>query len=228
MAWTNEQRLEQRERIMALKPWEKVAAAKKHIGNSIAKDEEFLMAFYGEDSPTKGNKTASALAVGYPQSTAEDQAGRIFRQYDKKRFQQALKACGVTNLLMGYRLRKMIEKGADKDAINAIRLALAAKGESTDQQAGTTINNSGPVMVIVGASSKRIEDLRKAVPQLSKEQEEQIENERCQNKLDLLKAGKLPQLPSKSQARRNETEDSDRGNSVLGSESPFDIVPGSE
>lgn len=196
--WTPERRQAARERLLALKPWEKVknfpkkGVRRSQIQRSIEKDGEFLLAFYGEDSPTKGNKQASALAVGYSETTALDQSTRIFRQYDKKRFQEALKACGVNNLLMGWRLRKMIEEGADKDAINAIRLALAAKGEATDQQAGTTINNSGPVMVIVGASSKRIEDLRKAVPQLSKEQEEEIENARCQARLDELKAMNRP------------------------------------
>ena len=206
--WTPERRQEASERLHRTKPWlhKSDKPRKSLIRENLERHEAFLLAFYGDDSPTKGNKVASAKAIGYSDTTAETQAARIFARYDKRKFQDALRICGVSNILMAYRLRRMIENGADKDAINAIRLALAAKGEATDQQAGTTINNSGPVMVIVGASSKRIEDLRKAVPQLSKEQEEEIENERCQQRLEALKRGELPLLPAKSRARPNEEE----------------------
>jgi len=164
----------------------------KSIAASIARDQAFLMAYYGDESPTKGNKTASARAVGFSESTAEDQAGRVFRRYDKRKFQEALKAVGVTNLLMGYRLRKMIEEGADKDAIGAIRLALAARGEATDQQSGTTINATGQVMVIVGANASRINALRTAKALPTAEELEAEENARCQARLDELKARNTP------------------------------------
>jgi hypothetical protein len=191
--WTEEQRQAARERFQKLKPWElKKGARKPRTRNPFVIDAEqeakFLTAYYAEDSETRGNRIQSAHVAGYAESTAETQAGRILSKYDKKKFQEALKAVGINNLLMAYRLRKMILDGADKDAINAIRLALAAKGESTDQQQGTTINATGQVMVIVGANASRINALRTAKALPTPEQLEADENARCQARLDELKA----------------------------------------
>jgi len=178
---------------------------------NIERDQAFLLAYYGENSPTKGNLEQSALAIGLSESVATKQANRIFKRYDKKRFQEALTAVGVNNILMANRLRKMIEDGSDKDAINAIRLALAAKGEATDQQgASVNIQSSAPVMVIVGANASKINALRTASKQPTRRelelQAEAEELERCKTKLEMLKRGELPQLPSKSHARKHVEE----------------------
>jgi hypothetical protein len=165
------------------------------------REEAFLLNFYSDESLTKGNAKQSALEAGYAESTATDKAQRIIKKYNWKQFKQALAACGVNNLMMAMRMRKMIEKGGDKDALGAIRLALANKGEGTDERTGAlNINSSGPIMVIVGASQERMKALRGAIPQLTREQQEELENQRVQDRLDQLKRGELPQLPSKSKA----------------------------
>lgn len=154
------------------------------------KHEALLLAYYAEDSPTRGNGEQSAIKVGYPAITARTVASQILKRYDKRKFQDALKAVGVNNLMMAHRVRRMILNGADKDAIAAIRLALAAKGEVTDEsRGGVTVNANAPVMVIVGASQERIRALRNAEPQLPREVQEHLSEQRGDAKLALLREG---------------------------------------
>jgi hypothetical protein len=162
---------------------------------STEQEQAFLLAYYDEESEIKGDAAKCARKAGFSESVALTQSTRILRKYDKRKFQEALAAVGVNNLLMAYRLKVMIQSGADKDAINAIRLALAAKGESTDQQqAGGQVFNA-PVMIIQGMTSKRLEDLRKAVPQLSAEAEERMTDARVVERVEAFKRGELGFMP---------------------------------
>jgi len=171
-------------------------------GKHDEREERFLIAFYAEDSESRGNKELSARNAGFSDNYAEMYGNKILKKYSYRKFQQALEACGINNLMMGMRVRRIIEQGKDNDSLQAIKLALANKGEITDERSGSlTVNSTAPVMVIVGANAERLKALRGAVPQLTKEQQEEIENQRCQERLEQLKRGELPQLPSKTQMK---------------------------
>lgn len=157
----------------------------------LAEEEKFLLAYYSDDSEIKGNGYRCAIHAGYSESTAEKASDKIIGKYDKKKFREAMKAVGITNVMMAVRLKDMIKTGANKDAINAIRLALASKGESTDQQQVPGQVFNAPVMIIQGMTNSRMKALREAIPQLTAEQQQLEEERESAQRLADYKAGKL-------------------------------------
>ena len=162
----------------------------------------FLEAYYGADSETRGNQVQSAKKAGYTDSVAVTKATRIIKRFGTGSAAQSLNAAGVNKPYLAMRIRYVLETGKSQEILSGARLAYALLGETTDESKGGVNNTyNAPVMVIVGANSERLRALRGAVPQLSKEQQEELDNERCQNRLEALKRGELPQLPSRSQGR---------------------------
>lgn len=162
----------------------------------------FLANYYGNDSPTKGNKEQSALAAGYTQSTSEQKALRIIRKYEDCSFRASAKAVGITKPYLAMKLKQILDTGGDKEIIAALRLSLANFGETTDQTAGASGNVfNAPVMMIVGATPERMKALRGALPQLTREQKEEESDKRGAERLEQLKRGELPELKRHSKAK---------------------------
>lgn len=70
-----------------------------------------------------------------------------------------LKAEGIDRRYVAAKLKEVFEKGKGKILIDASKLYLLLAGDIKDEK-GTAIFNSGPVMVISGASKDRIRALR--------------------------------------------------------------------
>ena len=166
------------------------------------RDLLFLEAYYGEESPTKGKQIESAKAAGFAESTAITKSTRLVKRFGQGRAAESLNAAGVNKPYLAMRLKYVLETGKSPEILSAARLAYTLLGESTDEAKGGTTNTyNAPVMIIAGMSDKRLAALRSA---LTPEQLEEQENQRCQQKLELLKQGKLPQLPSKTQMKEFE------------------------
>lgn len=163
----------------------------------------FLGLFYGNDSPTKGKQVDSCIEAGYKPSVALKKSGQIIRKYEDCSFRSSAKAVGITKPYLAMKLRQIMDQGNDKEILAGIRLALANFGEATDQQGGAAANTfNAPVMIIQGMTQEKMKALREAIPQLTREQEEDLSNERSAQKLEMLKRGELPPLV-KSKARNN-------------------------
>lgn len=157
----------------------------------------FLSYYYGDKSPTKGKMADSMLEAGYPQTTALTQGPRILEKYKDGAFAVAARVCGITKPFLAMKMKQILDlpiKDHSKEVMAAIRLTLANFGEATDQSTGGGNTFNAPVMMIVGATPERIEALRNSTPQLSREQLEQISNERSAKKLQMLKDGLMPPL----------------------------------
>jgi len=164
--------------------------ARARRGKFDPRELEFLLAYYGAASTTKGNAERSALAAGYPASVGRHQAGRIIKRFGDASASVSLNAAGVNKPYLAMRIRHVLENGGDKEILAAARLAYALLGESTDERGGgVTVNSTAPVMVVVGASRERIAALRNATPQLSRDELERLENERVDAKLARLRGG---------------------------------------
>lgn len=91
-------------------------------------------------------------------------------------------------------------------------------GDIKDEKSGaTTINNTGPVMVVVGASAERMKALRGAIPQMSPERAEEERAARANERLAELKAGRaIPLKHSKNEfARMDEQVSNVEGGAVI-------------
>jgi hypothetical protein len=167
----------------------------------------FLANFYANDSPTKGKGKDSAVAAGYPETSATHRADIVLKKYGDLSFSVSAKAVGITKPYLAHKLKQIMETGGDKEVLASIRLALANFGEATDQQGGITGNTfNGPTMVIIGASAEKMKALREATPQLTREQLEEQSNQRSAERLEMLKRGELPPLPKKTQSKFHEPQ----------------------
>jgi len=176
------------------------------------KEVLFLANFYAADSPTKGKGKDSALAAGYSRSTAETKWPRILKKYEDCSFSSSAKAVGINKPYLAMKLKQIMEKGGDKEILAAIRLALANFGEATDQQAGTVVNATGPVMMIVGATPERMRALRTQTTLPTRKELEEQSNERGAARLQMLKEGKLPPLRKNGKYIYRETIDVEASN----------------
>lgn len=158
------------------------------------KEVLFLAHYYASDSPTKGKGVDSARAAGYSESVAKTKWPRILHKYEDCSFSSSAKAVGITKPYLAMKLKQIMEKGGEKEVLASIRLALANFGEATDQQSGTVVNATGPVMMIVGATPERMRALRTQTALPTKKELEQQSNERGAIRLQMLKEGKLPPL----------------------------------
>lgn len=155
----------------------------------------FLANFYGEKSPTKANGKESALAAGYNETTSQTAWPRILKKFGDNGMKDSLRAVGITKPYLAMKIKHILETAKASDMIPALRMALVGLGESTDNSGtNVNVNTTGPVMMIVGATPERMKALKNATPQLSREQEEEIENNRVNHKLQLLREGKLPEF----------------------------------
>jgi hypothetical protein len=154
----------------------------------------FLSNYYGEKSPTKGNGQESARAAGYSESVALTKWPRILKKFGDNGIKDSLQAVGITKPYLAMKIKHILENGKVTDMIPALRMALAGLGEVTGEGGNVSVNATGPVMVIVGASPERMRALKAATPQLSREQKEIEENQRVEHKLQLLREGRLPEL----------------------------------
>lgn len=172
-------------------------------GEKDAREIEFLDYYFSDDSETKGNALQSALRAGYSVSTANDQTRRIINRFGAASASVSLNAAGVNKPYLAARIKKVLEKGKDKEIISAARLAFTLLGESTNEvDRGANVFNA-PVMIIQGMTNQRMKALRGAIPQLSPEEAQRIDEEASAARLEQLRHGELPLLPSKSQADPN-------------------------
>lgn len=148
--------------------------------------------YYSKDSETKGNLVQSALKAGYSESTAITKAPRIIKRFGTAGAGESLNAVGVNKPYLAMRIRHVLENGGDKEILSAARLAYALLGEATDSGGSVTNTFNAPTMVIVGASQERIKALRGAIPQLSKEEQERLEDAATQERLEAFKRGEIP------------------------------------
>lgn len=129
--------------------------------NKLDNREVSLLAnYYAADSQTKGNAQRSAMAAGYGETYANQNALKIIRKYEDCSFRASARAVGITKPYLAMKLKQILElplKDFTKEVIAAMRLSLANFGETTDQGGGgANINISGTSMVIVGATPKRM------------------------------------------------------------------------
>jgi len=77
----------------------------------------------------------------------------------EKTILDCLQEVGIDRPYVAAKLKQVFEKGKGKLLIDASKLYLLLAGDIKDEK-GTAIFNSGPVMVIAGASKDRIRALR--------------------------------------------------------------------
>jgi hypothetical protein len=127
-----------------------------------SKEKDFLLAFYGKTSPTKFDRRASAIAAGYTPRMALWNANRLLQKFEEKGFRECAEAIGVTIPALAVAFKETLDETKGRDRLASLRLALANRGEMTDgasTQKNVTVNQ--PVMVIVGATSERMDALRR-------------------------------------------------------------------
>jgi hypothetical protein len=133
--------------------------AKKRL---VAEQEgDFLLAFYGKSSPTRLDRRASAITAGYTNRMALWNANRLLKKFADKGFRDCVEAIGVSTPALAVAFKETLESVEGKDALAALRLALANRGEQTDSssiQKNLTVNQ--PVMVIIGATDERLQALK--------------------------------------------------------------------
>lgn len=170
------------------------AGRRGFAGHLDEREVIFLSNYYASDSPTKGKGMHSALAAGYSESVAKTKWPRILKKYEDCGFKASAKAVGITKPYLAMKLKQIIDSGGDKEVLASIRLALANFGETTDQQSGTVVNATGPVMMIVGATPERMRALKTQTAPPTKEELEEESNRRSAIRLKMLKEGQLPPL----------------------------------
>lgn len=156
------------------------------------------------------SKTTGCLLGTSPalqQSTPYHQKKRGGRPKKQRHILKELEELGVTRPFVAQKLLEVFQDGDAKEKLTASRMYLALTGDIRDERSGAgTVINTGPTMVIVGASAKRMEALRGAIPQMSMEQAEEERAARTNERLAELRAGKAITLKhSKNEfARENE------------------------
>jgi hypothetical protein len=132
-------------------------------GKRLASEQEsdFLVAFYGKGSPTRLDRRASAVTAGYTPRMALWNANRLLKKFAERSFKECAEAVGINKPQLAVMFREILETSEGRDAISSIRLMMANLGEQTDSASSQkAVNVNMPVMVIVGATSRRMEALR--------------------------------------------------------------------
>jgi hypothetical protein len=101
-----------------------------------------------------------------------------------------LEEIGFTRPYSAERLKWIADEGSPKEALAAVKLYAALKGDIKDDSgAASTVINTGPVMQIMGMSQERMKALRGAIAQLSPEKAEEAREARTNERLAALKRG---------------------------------------
>jgi hypothetical protein len=115
---------------------------------------------------------------------------------------QELTAQGVNEPWLAEKLIWVAEHGKPKERLEALDRIMALRGDIKDKNSGAaTMVNTGPVMVLIGASQERMKALRGAVPQLSAERAEEERAARANERLAALKRGELDPVMKHSVAQ---------------------------
>jgi hypothetical protein len=128
-------------------------------------EADFLLAFYGKGSPTRLDRRASAISAGYTPRMAMWNANRLLKKYEEAGFRECAETLGITNANLAVMFREVLETSKGKDAISALRLALANRGEATDNRdAPRGVTVTGPTILYVGEIPDSLRNTRKIPP----------------------------------------------------------------
>lgn len=126
------------------------------------RERAFLLGYYGKDSATKLDRRASALAAGYTPDRAVWNANRLLDKYRDRGFRECSETVGISSASLAVMFKEILENSEGRDAISSLRLALANRGEATDNKGALSgMTFEGPMMVIVGATPERLKALRR-------------------------------------------------------------------
>lgn len=139
-------------------------AKKKLVADQEA---DFLLSYYGKSSPTRLDRRASAVSAGYTPRMAMWNANRLLKKFADKGFRECVEAIGITTPALAVAYKETLETSEGKDALASLRLALANRGEQTDNKDARGITFEGPAMVIIGSTPERLDALRRGgAPQI--------------------------------------------------------------
>jgi hypothetical protein len=141
---------------MSKKPW-------MPRSQRIAREINFLAAFYDAGAPTYQDGKASAVLAGFKEKSASRVAENLLEKYRGFDFKAITRAMSIDRISIGLALKKILQgDAAPRDVLSASRLLLANMGEQTDSSSiNKNVNVAAPVMLIVGATSERLEALRR-------------------------------------------------------------------
>jgi hypothetical protein len=124
-------------------------------------EADFLLAFFGKSSATRLDRRASAISAGYTPRMAMWNANRLLKKFADKGFRECVEAIGVTTPALAVAFKETLETAEGKEALASLRLALANRGEQTDNKDSRGVTFEGPTMVILGATPERLDALRR-------------------------------------------------------------------
>jgi hypothetical protein len=164
-------------------------------GEITERERVFLVCFYHKDSETRFNTELSAKKAGFAAETALAKGQHILKKYGYAGASASLTMVGITKPYLASKLFNILENGEDRDQLKAVAMSYSLLGESTDDaKQSVTMNNSGPVMVIVGANPERLKSLREAKALPTPAELEAEEDARCQARLDELRQRNRPHV----------------------------------
>lgn len=125
----------------------------------LAKEFQFLSLYQSPTSPIRGDVGACSKQVGWKDGRT---GAGIIKKYKGISLDKAFTELGVDKLYCALKLKEEIDNPkAGVNRIAAIRLRLACAGEVLESARPTAqIVNTGPVMVIVGATNERMRALK--------------------------------------------------------------------
>ena len=125
----------------------------------VEREMKFLLAYYEQESPTKGNLAASVVSVGYSKNNANFIGQRIIDRYSGRSFKESVDGMGMTKPYLAAKVREIIESDDSKPEtkLMAIKMLLNNFGEKTDTGSQTVNINTPKALVVVGTSQKKID-----------------------------------------------------------------------
>lgn len=126
------------------------------------REKAFLWNFYDNNSPTQGNKEASAVAAGYAVGSANVMAQRVIAKYRGKRFEVVADLMGMSNAYLAAKFKRIMDDPGTlpRDMLAVGKAVLAMRGEQTEggRAAQTTVTVQTPrALIITGVDAKKIE-----------------------------------------------------------------------
>src|ERR1700736_3431529 len=88
-------------------------------------EADFLLAFYGKNSPTRIDRRASAISAGYTPRMALWNANRLLKKFAERSFKQCAEAVGINKPQLAVMFREVLQTSEGRDAISSIRLMMA-------------------------------------------------------------------------------------------------------
>lgn len=126
------------------------------------RERVFLQSFYDRESKTFNNQTRSAIAAGFPESTAFQSSDKVLTRYFGKSFKESAILMGLTKPYLAALCKSLlVDKKAKPAEVNAktnlIKMLLNNLGEKTGD-GDTTVNvNTPKALVIVGGNQKKLQ-----------------------------------------------------------------------